>query len=489
MKPHPSESATLTSPTAYGGQHVVIIGGGITGLSAAWELQQAAAQNPLLRYTVLEQSDRWGGKVHTEIVDNGSATPFVLEAGADAFLTRKPWALHLARELGLSDRIQSVNSQHNRTYVLHRGQPVPLPDGLQLLVPTHLLPFLRSPLFSAPGKVRALLDYVIPPRRTETDETLASFVRRRLGAEMLDKLGGTLLAGVYNGDPETQSMLATFPQFPALERDYGSLIRGMRHTQRQRVSSDSPLFISFQTGAHELIQALVAQLNSDLRLTTAVIRIEQLEEGRYRLITSDGQVLEADALILTTPAHVTGRLLAELCPTAAAQLGAIPYSGIGTAYLAFGQEDVPHPLKGFGLVIPASERRPIDGITWTSSKWNGRAPSGHVLLRVFFGGPRTRATLELSDAELQRVVRAELKTMFGISAAPVLQRVYRWTDGYPQYNLGHLERVAAAEAALPSSVYIAGSAYRGVGVPDCIRQGREAAEQAICLLAERSIAS
>ncbi len=467
-------------------KHVAIIGGGITGLSAGWYLQQAAAKQGIsLSYSILEQSNRWGGKVQTEQVDGVGDGPFILEAGADALLTRKPWAFELARELKLSERILPVNTENNRTFVLRHGQPVPLPDGLQLLVPTRLLPFARSPLFSLWGKLRAALDLWIPPRQSEADETLASFVRRRLGGEILDRLGEPLLAGVYNGDPEHQSIEATFPQFPALERQYGSLIRGLRAAQRERTASETPAFISFKTGAHELVRALVAQLSGELQLNVAVSRIERLVNNRYRIVAPEGRTIETDAIIMATPAHVTAKLLREVAPEAAESLSAISYTGIGTAYFGFRRDDVPHPLNGFGLVVPGSERRQIDGVTWTSSKWNYRAPAGYVLLRVFFGGPRTCDTLQLDDSDLLMVIRAELKSILGISAMPLFYRIYRWADGYPQYNLGHLERVAAAEAALPPGTFIAGSAYRGVGVPDCVRQGREAGRQAVAVLMKK----
>lgn len=486
MITQPSSPAYRTNDAP---RHIVIVGGGITGLSAAWTLQQQAIQQGLdVRYTVLEQSTRWGGKVYTERVESEGDTPFILETGPDAFLTRKTWALELARELGLDDQLLSVNTENNRTFVLHNGQPVPLPTGLQLLAPTQWLPFLRSPLFSARGKIRALLEPLIPTRHSASDETLASFVRRRLGAEMLDKLGEPLLAGVYNGDPERQSMAATFPQFPALERQHSSLIRGLRQTKPQTShlsnAHTTPPFVSFKSGTHELIRALVAQLTGDLRLETGVRAIEPLFNNSYRIITTQGDALEADALILTTPAPVTAALLRSFSPQAADQLSGIPYSGVGSAYFAFHQRDVPHPLHGFGLVVPASEKRPIDGVTWTSSKWTQRAPTGDVLLRVFFGGPRTAQTLSLDDAELIRVLRGELASIFGITAEPLFHRIYRWAEGYPQYNLGHLERVAAIEAALPSNIAIAGSAYRGVGVPDCVRQGRDAARQTISLLSK-----
>ncbi len=468
-------------------KRVVIIGGGIAGLSAAWYLQQEADQRGLsVQYTVLEQSSQWGGKIHTEQVEGIGDAPFILEAGADAFLTRKPWALALARELGLDARIQSVNQDQSRTFVVHRSKPTPLPAGLQLLVPTKLWSFLRSPLLSLWGKLRVGLDMFIPRRRDPTDESLADFVRRRLGAEALDVLAEPLLAGVYNAEPERQSILATFPQFPALEKQYGSLIRGIRATRHERVPDSTPPFISFQSGAQEIITALVTQLTGGLRLDAAVQRIQHIEDA-YVLTLNEGTSLQADAVILATPANVTAALLRESAPEAATLLSAIRYASIGTIYLGFRRSEVPHLLNGFGLVIPGSERRRIDGMTWTSSKWNHRAPSGYVLLRVFFGGPYTRDMMDLDDTDLLAVIRDELRSLLGIEATPTFQRTYRWQNGYPQYDVGHLERVAAIESSLPRGLYVAGSSYRGVGVPDCIKQGQAAARQGIASISKEFI--
>lgn len=461
-------------------QHVVVVGGGIAGLSAAWYLQQEASRQAIeVTVTVLERSNQWGGKIQTEQVVGSGDVPFILEAGPDAFLTRKPWALELARELGLSERILKVNQQNSRTFVLHGGKPIPLPEGLQLLVPTRLMPFLRSPLFSWWGKIRVGLERFIPPHASGEDETLADFVCRRLGAEALDRLAEPLLSGVYNAEPEQQSIQATFPQFPALEKRYGSLLRGMQESQRERVPDDTPPFISFENGTHELINALVNQLRGDLRLNAVVHSITKDDATGYQLRMEDGSAVSADAVILATPAKVSAVLLREVAPQASDQLSAIRYASIGAAYVGFRRRDVPHPLNGFGVVIPSSEGRSIDGMTWITSKWNHRAPSDHVLLRVFFGGPHTRSMMDLEDAQVMKIVCDELRTVLGIQTQPLFQRIFRWQDGYPQYDLGHLERVAAIERALPDGLLVTGSSYRGVGVPDCVKQGQAAARQAL----------
>ena len=478
----------------YRAAHVVILGGGITGLSAAWHLQQASEHVELpIAYTLVEQTDRWGGKIRSERVErDGDSAAWVLEAGPDGLLTRKPWALALARALKLDEHFLFVERENARTFVLRRGQPQPLPAGLQLLAPTEWPPFLRSSLFSPWGKLRTALEPLLPPRRSATDESLAVFVRRRLGSEALERVAEPLMAGVFNAEAERQSILATFPQFPALEREHGSVIRGLRATRRNQPPSSSPpppAFLSFDTGNQVLVDALVAQLTGTLRLHTAARNITRSDDGGYIVHLSDGATLAADAVILATPASVSASLTRDLAPEAAALLAGIRYAGIGAIYLAYRRDDISRPLVGAGVVIPASEGRQIDGITWMSSKWSHRAPEGYALIRVFFGGPHTRGMLAVDDARLTAIVREELAAILGVRAAPLITRIFRWPDGYPQYDVGHLERVAAIETALPAAVVVAGSSYRGVGVPDCIHQGEQAAEQVIERLASRIAAA
>jgi protoporphyrinogen/coproporphyrinogen III oxidase len=470
-------------------KHIVIVGGGIAGLSAAWYLQQEAAQHDLpIRYTLVEESSRWGGKVHTERVPGFGDTSFILEAGPDALLTYKPWAVTLARELGLEDHLVGGNPANSRTFVLHRGHMVALPAGLQLLVPTKFWPFVRSRLFSWRGKLRVALETRIPARCDAADESLADFVRRRFGSEALETLAEPLMSDVYNVSSSRQSIMATFPQYPALEARYGSVIRGslaatrQRQRQSSRSATPSPPFVSLHGGTQSLVDALLSKLTGDLRLRSAVDRVLRTADDSYQVVLADGSRLDADVVILATPARVSASLLASIAPSASASLGEIGYTSIGNAYLAFRRQDVSHPLDGYGMVIPRAEGRRIDGMSWTSSKWIGRAPDDYVLLRVFFGGPHTRDLMTLDDATLLAVVRAEVAALLGVRASPVFQRVYRWPDGYPQYEVGHLARVDAIEAALPTGIYVTGSAYRGIGVPDCVRQGQESAGRTVTAL-------
>jgi oxygen-dependent protoporphyrinogen oxidase len=475
---------TETDVSGENGAHVVIVGGGIAGLSAAWYLQREAARQSIpVRYTLLEASERWGGKIRSERIDGVGGGPTIIEAGPDSFLTRKPWALSLARELGLDDHLQYLDARGLRTYTLLRGQLIPLPAGWNLLAPSQWTPFLRSPLFSLRGKARICLEPLIPPRRDGADESLGEFVRRRLGAEALDRAAEPLMAGVYNAPAEEQSLRATFPQFAALEREHGSVIRGLRATRQKSATEHTPPFVSFDAGAEALVEQLAARLDGDLRLGSEVVDIGHNADGGYGVRLRDGAHFHADAIILACPAFVSARILRESIPDVASLLAGIGSSGIGSVYLGYRRGDVPHPLDGAGVVIPTSEGRRIDGMTWVSSKWPARAPQDMALLRVFFGGPATRETLDLDDVELLALVRDELAAILGVQAAPLFQQIFRVRDGYPRYMVGHLERVEAIEHALPAGLYVIGASYRGVGVPDCVRQGQEAASHVLSALA------
>jgi oxygen-dependent protoporphyrinogen oxidase len=315
-------------------------------------------------------------------------------------------------------------------------------------------------------------------------------VTRRLGAEALDRIAEPLLSGIYNADAERQSLLATFPQFRQTERTYGSLTRGMLAARRKpkpaahgkRVS----VFTTFREGTDTLIRALTARASGDLRLNTAVEQIDRTERG-YRVALSDGTHLDTDAVILAAPAYAAAALLQSLAPVAADALAAIRYVSTGTISLAYRVDDVRRPLPGFGLVIPRSERRPINAVTICSTKFDGRAPEGAVLLRAFFGGSRSPETMALDDESLLTLVRAELKAYLGIEAAPLFHRIYRWRDSNPQYDVGHLERLAQIESALPKGIVLAGGAYRGVGMPDCIHQAQAAAESTVTELQTKTM--
>lgn len=464
---------------------VVIVGGGIAGLSTAWYLQKLAVEYALqLECTVLEASTRWGGKLKTTIVEQADDKPFIFEDGADAFLTRKPWAYELAVELGLETDMIGVNELPQRIYVLNNGKLVPMPEGVYLLVPTKLRPFLRSPLFSVWGKFRMLIEYLLPRGKVEGDESIKAFVTRRFGREAADKLAEPLLSGVYNADIGKQSILATFPQYRQLEATHGSLIRGMtQHKPTSTGNTSRPTFISFKRGTAYLVTALVQQLQATLATQQPVERIAATDNG-YVLATPTA-TYHADTVVMATPADVSSRLLADVAPNTATQLQAIQHEGVGTMSLVYEAAAVNRPLDAYGVVIPSHEGRQIDGMTWTTSKWDGRAPKDHIVIRIFFGGPATRSMLAHDDDALLHTIRAELADILDIQAEPLQHHIQRWPHAYPQYDVGHVERVAAIESSLPTQLYVTGSAYHGVGVPDCVRGGKQTAERIIETIREK----
>jgi oxygen-dependent protoporphyrinogen oxidase len=306
-------------------------------------------------------------------------------------------------------------------------------------------------------------------------------------------LAEPLLAGIYNAESDRQSLLATFPRFRQLEKEHGSLIRGMLAAQQKRAASRSSaeseneplaMFISFQRGMGELITALDNALTGDRCLNSTVSAL-QPHDGRYRLVLNGGESqLEADAVLLAIPAYAAAALLQPFAPDAAAQLSGIRYVSTGTISLGYSLDEIEQPLDGFGLVIPHSEQRSINAITWTSTKFDCRAPQGHALLRVFFGGSRRPEMMDVDDNTLLAIVRRELEQLLGITATPLFHRIYRWHNANPQYDVGHLQRVSAIEAALPAGVYVSGSPYRGVGIPDCVHQAQRTVHT---LLAERTL--
>lgn len=459
--------------------HVVVIGGGITGLAATYFIRKKA---PAIKVTVLERSAALGGKIVTQHSDG-----YLLEGGPDCFLTRKPWALALARELGLESDLIGTNDARRKIFVFSGNRLHPLPEGVMLIVPTQFLPFATSRLISIPGKLRMGMDLVIPARRENGDETLASFVRRRLGQEALEKIAEPLLSGIHVSDPERLSLKSSFPRLMDVERKYGSLIRGMLAARRMATASNNgsrprlPMFMTFRGGMRQLVDALVASLScEDLRLQSEVTSLHSLNAGGppYEVCTREGPALRADAVILTTPSNVTGPLLETVDPDLARELAAIRY--VSTAIVSLGYEPQAGIARfdGFGFIIPKTEGRRITACTWSSTKFDGRAPEGHQALRCFAGGPGREEMAELDSDTLLEVVREELADMMGLKAEPSLVRIKRWHKLNPQYDLGHLDRVANLRSRAQShgGLFLAGSAYDGVGVPDCVRQAEEAAD-------------
>ncbi|MDP9133207.1 MAG: protoporphyrinogen oxidase [Actinomycetota bacterium] len=458
---------------------LVVVGGGITGLAAAHRAVELAAERGLsLDLTLLEAGDRLGGTIATERRDG-----FLVECGPDSFLSEKPWALALCRRLGLEDRLVRTDDRFRRTFVVWGGALHPLPAGFQLLAPTRLGPLLASRLFTWPGKLRMALDLVLP-RGGEADESLGAFVRRRLGREALERVAQPLVAGIYTADPDDLSLSATMPRFKELEQRERSVILAMWRAARRAPAEAAgasgarwSLFVTLAEGMDELVRALGARLPpGSVRLKARVTDVARAD-GRWRVATQDGDVLAADGVILTPEAHQTARLLRYLDPSLALLLEGIPYASSATVTLAYRRAAIRHPLDGFGFVVPHAEARPIIAGTFSSVKYPGRAPDGHVLLRVFLGGALREAILEQDDARLTEIAREQLSDLLGVGEAPLWTRVARYRKAMPQYHVGHLARVETIELALARhpGLALAGGAYRGVGIADCVRSGEDAA--------------
>ncbi|MDI3317713.1 MAG: protoporphyrinogen oxidase [Bacillota bacterium] len=491
---------------------VAVVGGGVAGLSAALELRDRG-----LEVLLLEGSGRLGGKVRSERVDG-----FLLEYGPDSFITYRPAVVEMARRVGIAERMIPTEPGQSST-IWSRGRLEPIPAGLDVMVPTDLRALLATRLISGPGKLRALADLVLPPRRDDADESLEAFVCRRFGREVLDRLAEPLIAGIHGAPPRTMSLRATFPRLAEMERESGSVLRAAWARRRRarrpaapaipaaspaaaareggggaaagarEVTVPKSFFVSFDEGMETLTDAMVAALSAagvPLRTGAPVERVEAVEAAgaadragggrrRYRLRLAGGEALEADGVVVATPAGAVARLLGDLDPRLAAVAGRIESVPLAVVNLAYRLEELRVPLRGSGFLVPAVERRRINGVTYSSNKFRGRAPAGTILLRAFLGGAANPEMALRPEAEMVAATRQELEAMIGLRAEPVLVRAAAWPQGLPAYTLGHLERVAAIEERLASwpALALAGASYRGIGLPDCIASGISAARR------------
>lgn len=469
---------------------VTVVGGGIAGLAAAHRLVELTRERgPMLALTLLEAAPRLGGTIRTQHADG-----FLLEAGPDSFISEKPWALALAERIGLGERLRRTDDRYRRTYVAHGGRLHPLPEGFLLLAPTRLWPLVASPLFSWRGKLRMALDLVLPRRAADGDESLAGFVTRRLGQEALERVAAPLIAGIYTADPTRLSLRATMPRFLALEREHRSVILGLARSATAGETGGASgarwsLFVTLAGGMGELVDTLAARLPVGSVRTaceaTAVTR--GAGDGRWQVCLADGRQVAADGVVLAGAAPRMGTLVRELDGELARLLGTVAYASSATVALAYPVAAVRHPLDGFGVVVPRGEGLEALACTFSSVKYPGRAPEGLVLLRVFLGGAVRAAVLERDDEVLARLAHAEMAGLLGIEGDPVLTRVWRHPAAMPQYELGHLDRVAAMEARLTAlpGLALAGAAYRGVGLADAVHSGEESAERLLGALTGR----
>jgi protoporphyrinogen/coproporphyrinogen III oxidase len=457
-------------------------------LAAAYRIQKEISEGASLECVLLEGGDRFGGKIATKRSDG-----FVIERGPDSFISQKPAAIQLCQQLGLGDRLISTNPGTPNTYVYTGGKLVKMPDGLSLMIPTKFLPFAFTPLFSLSGKIRMALDLLIPRKVDESDESLASFVRRRMGTEALRKMAEPMLAGIYASDPETMSICSTFPMFVETERKYRSLILGMLARKKamflnasKRPKSNFSLFMTLKDGLGEMVEAVIKK-SPDIKFQPGA-RVESIagKEGKWSMRVEGGGEQKADALILATPGHITARFLESVTPKAAELLKQIKYVSTATVTIAYKKEGFSHALDGFGFVVPKCEGRSILACTWTSSKFPHRAPDGYVMLRCYLGGALQEHIAEKDEETMANLVKQDLKEIMGITEEPVFCNVVHNRKSNVQYEVNHSQRIDTIMQELQEGLFLAGSAYRGIGIPDCIQSGTKSAESAIGLLLGKS---
>lgn len=455
---------------------IAIIGGGISGLSAAYTLEQKRRAGFPVEYTLYEASPRLGGVLRTDYLAG-----CVIEAGPDSFVTEKPWAADLCRSLGLGDQLIGSNDADRKTYILTRGRLVEMPDGLMFLVPTKILPTGLSPLFSWKTKLRMTQEMFHPPHAVEHDESVAAFVQRHYGSEMVDRLADPLLSGVYGGEAANLSVRAVLPRFAEMERTHGSLGRAMLAARKKSKSGPRKpapsLFTSLQKGMQSLAETVVAQLPASSMVTNTAVQAIQPENGGW-VVSAGLQSDHFDGVILALPGPATADLLRMASPELSDEISGIPYSSSITVGIGYDDEVRRSLPPGFGFLVPRSEGKQLLAATFVHNKFPHRAPDDRALLRCFFAGTNADNVWHLSDEQIIAIVRNELQQILGLRAEPIFARVYKWKSAMAQYSVGHLERLERIERLrqrLPG-LMLAGNAYRGIGVPDCVRSGRDAAE-------------
>ena len=466
-------------------KRIAIVGAGISGLAAATILERARRSGADIEYTLFDRGSRLGGVMITDRVDG-----CLIEAGPDSFLTEKSWGLDFCRSLGLGDQLIGSNDSERKTYILVKGRLVTIPDGLMFMVPTKLLPTVTTPLFSWSTKIRMGFEYLHPPRTMSDgrDESVAELVERHYGAEMVERLADPLLAGVYGGDAASLSAAAVLPRFVDMEKKYGSLSRGMLASRKKMAElmrakhgdnhrpDPRPLFSSLKDGMQQLVDAVADLLPQEtVNLNREITAI--LHDGeQWRLVTADG-AQSFDALVLAAPAQLAGRLMSGTAPTLANELLDISYSSSVTVTAIYDRTDLRNVPAGFGFLVPKAEGKRMLACTFVHNKFPHRAPEDRGIIRTFLGGLRDESVLSLSDSEILATVRRELKEIIGLEAEPRAERVYRWNRSMAQYGPGHLARVERIKTATKQlqNFALAGNAYQGIGVPDCIASGTQAA--------------
>lgn len=449
---------------------VAIVGGGISGLSTAYYLARRGVPS-----VIVERRPRLGGVIHTEQVDG-----CVVEAGPDSFLSAKPAAMELIRELGLADQVIGSNDHLRKTWVRKQGRLLPLPDGLMMIVPTRIMPMLVSPLLSWPTKIRMGLELLRAPSAPAGDQSVADFVREHYGQEAVDYLAEPLLSGIYGGNPELLSVRAVLPRFVELAARYGSLTRGVLAARKaaRRESGGLPLFRTLKGGLGQLTGAVSAAAAGHMEWVRETAEAVERAGSGFR-VRAGGDWLEADRLVFACEAHAAAPLAAGVDARLSELMGTVSYSSSMTVALGFDERAFPKPLEGFGFLVPRRERNRLIAATWVGTKFPHRAPPGIALVRCFLGGMEDAAVLNESDERAVAAVLEELRRIVPFTAGPLFTRVHRWPRSMAQYTVGHPGRMAELESrlALIPGLAVAGNAYQGIGIPDCIRMGRSAAER------------
>jgi len=474
---------------------VIIIGGGVAGLGAAYKLRRAADAGESVEFILVEKADRLGGKLATDRVTDAQGAEYIIDGGSDSFLTMKTAVHRVARLLGIFDEECGTLDENKKTLIVKNGGLVELPDGIMMFAPTKIVPMAATSLYSWPAKFRMALDLVIPKKKVapgeRNDETLEDFVVRRMGRECLDRLAEPLVGGVNGSDPGLMSLAATYPNLLEMEQEHGSLVRGFL-AQRKKVeemkkkhppkpgAKKRTFFTSFGEGLQFLTDRMAdAAGRESIRVGTAAVAVHREPDGVWSVELDDGDVLKADAVIMASEVWATESLMRDVDVRIADILAQIPSTSSATVAIAFDADDCPFDLKWHGILSPRIEKQTVTGVSLVSSKWPNRAPEGTVLLRAFVGGPHNSAVLDKGDEEIVEIVVEQLIDLIGVKkgARPRLSRVYRWDMGMPQYTIGHLDRVDEIEtltAAIPG-LALAGGGYRGVGVPNCLESGEVAA--------------
>ncbi len=462
---------------------VAIIGGGISGLACAHRLLELKEENRTdLEIFLFEGSTRLGGTIETEVRDG-----FVLEKGPDSFISEKPFAVLLSNRLGIDGQIIGTRNENRKSFVLRNGKLIPVPQGFYLIAPTDIKGFLGTPLFSFPGKIRMMLEPFISKRDGDADESVGSFIRRRLGKECLERVAQAMLAGIYTGDPDKLSLKCTIPKFLELENKYGSVIRGLMQERKKKKESlmgaSGPrysLFLSYKNGMEILTRAIIKRLSGiSIRLNSKIkeITYDRLD-SQWKIFLSSGEIRSMNAVILALPAYAAADILGKMEPDVSSKLKEIPYESVATLNLAYKKEGIRHALDGFGFVVPAIKKNPFVAVSFSSQKFENRAPSDFVLLRAFIGGAFGRDFWEMEDAELKNLVKAKLSEILGISNGPLFSVLSRYPKSMIQYPLGHLESIALIKDQMGkhSGLCCIGPAFGAVGIPDCIKEAEENAK-------------